>query len=274
MLLKGDAAALEWRIKAFLAQDETAIAELNDPSKDIHSENAEAFKLPNRTVSKQFLYRMIFADAFGEKGFKGPAFAYINDPNFSPTSKKAEFWEGVIERFFTKYEGIHRHSVGIIREAAETGRVISPSGREYPYTQYTRWDGTPQWPNTQILNHIVQGFSADIMILVRQHLFENWNPDWGLLINTVHDDCESDVQNDYGTICAASCLMEQSFKESNRLCRKWYGVDLNVPMQGEVKLGMTLHEDSMLKFRDKKNNIQEQLIKEELNRVCQLRQSQ
>lgn len=264
MILKGDAAQLEWRVKAFEAQDKVAIDEINDPTRDIHQENVDVFRLPNRTVAKNFLYRMIFADAFGDKGFKGPAYAYVNDPNFSPTSKSVSFWEAVIERFFSKYTGIYNHSVSIIREAAETGRVISPSGREYPYTQYTNWRGELDWPRTQILNHIVQGFSADLMILCRKHLYENWNKDWGILINTVHDDVESDVHNDWGTIYSASCLTETSFQMIQPLCKKWYGVDLNVPMAGEVKLGMTLHEDSMTKFRDKKGNIQEQLIREQL----------
>src|SRR4051812_1948996 len=96
VILKGDAAQLEWRVKAFLAQDQVAIAEINDPTRDIHQENVDVFKLPTRTVAKNFLYRMIFADAFGDKGFKGPAYAYVNDPNFSPTSRSVAFWEGVI----------------------------------------------------------------------------------------------------------------------------------------------------------------------------------
>lgn len=271
MILKGDASALEWRTKAFLAQDQVAIAELNDPSKDIHQENVDVFKLPTRTVAKNFLYRMIFADAFGDKGLKGPAFAYVNDPNFSPTSRSVAFWEGVIERFFTKYSGIYSHSVGLIREAVETGRVLSPSGREYPYKQFTGRGGEPRWPNTQILNHIVQGFSADIMIFVRLHLYQNWNPEWGVLINTVHDDCEADVKNDCGTILQACCLIEECFPQMNVGCKKWYGVELNVPMLGEAKLGMSLHEDSMIKFRDKQGNIQEQQIKEELEKVWQRR---
>lgn len=267
MLLKGDAAQLEWRVKAFEAQDEVAINEILDPSRDIHQENVDVFKLPTRTIAKNFLYRMIFADAFGERGFRGPAHAYTNDPNFRPTSSSVGFWEKVIERFFEKYQGIYKHSVAIIREAAETGGVISPSGREYQYKPYTKYNGDLDWPRTQILNHIVQGFSADLMILARKYLYEHWDFRSGLLINTVHDDVEADVPNDWGTIYQAGCLMLDCFTNIQPLCKRWYGVDLNVPMAGEVKLGMNLHEDSMTKFRDKQGNIQEQLIKEELEKV-------
>ena len=252
MLLKVDAAQLEWRVKVFLAQDQVGMREIQEVDsgvrQSLHLENMELFRLPNKTVAKNFLYRMIFADAFGEQGFKGPAYAYINDTNFSPTSKAISFWEGAIERFFGKYSGVYQHSVSIIREACERGEIISPSGRRYPYRTYTKWDGTPEWPRTQMLNHIVQGFSADLMLLARRYIYQNWNLDWGVLINTVHDDVEGDVHNDPGTIYSASCLMENAFLEVPKMAKKWFDVDLNVEMRGEVKYGMTLHEASMSNF--------------------------
>lgn len=245
MLIKADAKGLEWRVKAWLAQDKAAIEEILDTSRDVHSENQERFKLPSRTVAKNFSYRMIFADAFGEKGFEGPAFAYANDPNFIGTSSSVAYWAKVVERFFDKYSGMYNHSVEIIREACETGRVISPSGREYTYTPYTKWDGTPEWPRTQILNHIVQGFSADLMVLARKGIYDGWKWTWknkALLNNTVHDDVEADVINNRELIYEVCCLMEDAFLDIPKLAKKWYNVGLNVPMMGEVKYGPTLYE--------------------------------
>lgn len=250
MLIKADAAQLEWRVKTFLAQDEVAIAEILDPTRSIHLENKEAFGLPNKTVAKNFLYRMIFADAFGEQGFKGPAFAYVNDPNFSPTSKSVKFWHEVIERFFKKYSKVHEHSVSLIREGCEGGRIHSPSGREYQYKPYTNWQGEIDWPRTHMLNHIVQGFSADLMLLARRILFKQWDKSLGLLINTVHDDIEADVPNSPGTIYEACCLMEAMGEYIPSEAKKWFGIDLNVPMEFEVKFGRNLHEDSMIKFNN------------------------
>lgn len=248
MLIKADAAQLEWRIKVFLAQDKIAIAEILDPTRDIHQENKEVFKLPNRTIAKNFLYRMIFADAFGEQGPKGPAYAYVNDPNFSPTSTSIKFWTAVIERFFEKYPQIYQHSVSLIKEGCERGFIQSPSGRVYRYSPYTKRNGEIDWPRTQMLNHIVQGFSADVMVLARRIIYKNWDKSLGLLINTVHDDIEADVPNNPGTIFGVACLMEDSAEYIPEEAKKWFDINLNVPMEFECKFGMNLHESSMRKF--------------------------
>ena len=252
MLIKADAAQLEWRVKVFLAQDKVGMQEIEEVDsgvrQSLHTENMERFHLPNKTVAKNFLYRMIFADSFGPQGMKGPAYAYTNDSKFAPTSKSVKFWEKAIERFFEKYAGVYQHSVSLIRDACERGQVVSPSGRCYQYRTYPNWNGEAEWPRTQILNHIVQGFSADLMLLARKYIYEHWNPEWGLLINTVHDDVEADVHNDPGTIYQSSCLMEDAFPEITTGAKKWYGVDLNVTQRGEVKYGGNLHELSMSKF--------------------------
>src|SRR3990167_2458859 len=162
MLLKCDASLLEWRVKVFLAQDKVGMEELLN-NRDLHTENQEFFKLPTRLIAKTFIYRMIFADAFGERGYNTPAYSYANDPEFMQTSSSVKYWETVIEKFFKKYYGIKEHSLNLIRSAIETGRVESPSGRFYTYHQKAKRDGSLDWPRTEILNHIVQGFSADIV---------------------------------------------------------------------------------------------------------------
>src|SRR3990167_10657803 len=122
MLLKADASQLEWRTKVFLAQDPIAIREILQ-DEDLHSDNQKFFKLPTRTIAKNFLYRMIFIDAFSENGYRSAAYAYANDPDYSHVSGAMAYWERVIERFFDKYSGIHRHSVESIRQAVATGRI-------------------------------------------------------------------------------------------------------------------------------------------------------
>lgn len=248
MIIKADAAQLEWRVKAFLAQDQVAIQEILDPTRDIHAENQKELVLPGRTVSKNFLFRAIFADAFGEQGFRGPAYAFANDPNFAETSKSVAFWEKVIERFFSKYEGVYQHSISLIRTGCETGKIVSPSGRVYKYKTYTKWNGDQEWPRTQMLNHIVQGFSAELMIFARRYTYQNWNNDWGVLVNTVHDDIEADVHNDPETIYRSCCLMEDAFLSIPKQVKQWFNVVLNVPIIAECKYGPNLCEDSMTKF--------------------------
>ncbi len=251
MLLKVDASALEWRTKVFLAQDRTAIKEINE-GLDLHADNQRTLGLPTRTIAKIFLYRAIFADAFGERGFAGPAFAYANDSDFMGTSTSAKFWETVIERLFTKYEGVYTHSVGLIRTAIETGKIVSPTGRFYDYSPIPNRKGTKDWPRTQILNHIVQGLAADFVMLARLMAGKRI-PALGygknvLLINTVHDDLELDVVNDPEICYNVSCELEKCFQDIPIVFEKHYGVNVNVPLAGEVKFGMTLFEDDMVRF--------------------------
>lgn len=252
MLIKVDAAQLEWRTKVFLAQDEIALEEIIN-GRDLHTENQNQFGLPSRLVAKVFLFRAIFADAFGEKGFAGPAFAYANDADFRRTSSSTKFWEQVIERFYGKYKGVYNHSVGLIREVVANGQIISPSGRIYVYHPVERY-GRLDWPRTQILNHVVQGLAADFVMIARRLIWkriqeqEAYYKGLILPINTVHDDVQFDVDNDI-ELCYNICiLLEKAFADIPEAFKRIFGVEVNVPLAGEAKLGWTLDEDHMMKF--------------------------
>src|SRR5258706_360994 len=108
---------------------------------DIHTDNKNRFGLPNRTIAKNFLYQMIFSDAFGEQGFRGPAYSYAHKADFQEASTSIKFWEDVIEKFFGKYQGIYNHSIDLIRQATSTGCIIDPSGRFYKFSPIRNWDG-------------------------------------------------------------------------------------------------------------------------------------
>lgn len=253
MLIKADASQLEWRTKVFLAQDPIGIKEIQE-GYPIHDDNQKTFGLPTRTVAKVFLYRAIFADAFGENGIEGPGFAYANDSNFMGTSTSPKFWAGVMQRFFDKYRGVYDHSITLIRTAVESGKIESPSGRFYTYTPVRKRNGDSDWPRTQILNHIVQGLAADFVMLARLLIAADLDqfPEYhqGLILpqNTVHDSVELDVDNNI-ELCYNVCqLLINSFEGIPTAFKKAYGVTVNVPLTCEVKLGWTLDEDKMIKF--------------------------
>src|SRR3990167_343563 len=256
MLLKADAAQLEWRTKVFLAQDPIAIREILQ-DEDLHSDNQKFFKLPTRVMAKVFLFRMIFIDAFGENGYRSAAYSYANDPDFNHVSGAMVYWERVIERFFDKYSGIHRHSVDSIRQAVETGRLINPSGRWYPFAQHQRKDGSWDWPRSNILNYPVQGLAADFMTLARKIAWRNirsaawWDPERILFVSTVHDDLELDVDNDPELCYNISIELEKCFGLVSEEFERTYGTKVNVPLAGEVKMGWTLDETDMVKFNSK-----------------------
>ena len=252
MLIKCDAVQLEWRTKVFLSQDPVGMKEIQE-GYPIHEDNQKVFGLPTRTVAKVFLYRAIFADAFGEQGFKGPAYSYANDAEFRGTSTSSKFWEGVMARFFQKYTGVYNHSVELIRRAIETGRIESPSGRFYTYCPVARGD-SQDWPRTQILNHVVQGLAADFILtarkLIHQRLDEFPEYHQGLVLpqNTVHDSAELDVDNNMELCYNISILLENCFKDIPKEFETDYGTVVNVPLAGEVKFGWTLDEEKMIKF--------------------------
>jgi DNA polymerase I-like protein with 3'-5' exonuclease and polymerase domains len=252
LILKADAAQLEWRVKAFLSQDPIAIKEIAEDL-DLHTDNQQKFGLPSRLIAKIFLYRMIFADAFSEMGYSRPAYAYANDPEFSAVSTSTKFWEKVIDRFFAKYAKVREHSLNLIRTAISEGQITTPSGRFYKYAQRPNKRGQPDWPRTEILNHIVQGLAADFMMECRaiaSHRLKRLN--YGhraLLINTVHDDIEMDVDNDPELVYNICIMLKKCFQDIPKAFEKHFGVVVNVPMDGEVKFGWSLYEPLMMKFK-------------------------
>lgn len=252
-MIKADASTLEWRVKLFLAQDKVGIREIID-KEDIHTNNQVAFGLPSRLVSKVFIYRLIFADAFGERGYSGPAWAYAHDSDFMGTSESPKFWEKVVERFFTKYEGVREHSLSCIRTAIKDGRITIPTGRFYPFTQKLK-KGKLDWPRSEILNYPVQGFAADYMKQVR---LLAWNRirklgygDKCLFICTVHDDLQLDcsaIDNNPEIVYNVSQVLIKCFEDAPKLFEKNYGFKMEIPMTGEIKYGYSLYEPDMMKF--------------------------
>lgn len=257
MLLKIDAAQLEWRVKIFLAQDQVGMAEIENYEKtgfDIHTSNQKNFKLPSRVIAKNFIYQMIFQDAFGERGFHGAAGGFAAKADFQHVftgtkKEKIDHWLGVVESFFKKYPEIKQHSVDLITEATTTGRIVVPSGRFYPFSPEPDYFGNPDWPRTKILNYPIQGFSADLVQLARLIIWEWWDTQKGLLINTVHDDVEADVDNNPEVVYNICIALEESFKAIPRTFKQKYGSEINVPMSGEVKYGINLNEKFMRKFK-------------------------
>lgn len=249
MLVKADSKAIEWRIKADLSQDKTAIEEILN-NIDQHTANQKEFKLPSRLIAKIFVFRMIYADAFGEQGFNKPAWSYANDPDFSKVSDSTKFWANVVERFFKKYPGMYSHGFALIEEAKKTGKIVVPSKRFYPFAPRLI-GGEYRWPHSDILNYPVQGFAAEAMQLTRIYFWKQLkkgNYKKVHIINTVHDDLELDVDNDPKLLYNISILLEDSFAKGNDLIKENYGYSLAVPLLGEIKVGPNLYEASMIKF--------------------------
>jgi DNA polymerase I-like protein with 3'-5' exonuclease and polymerase domains len=258
LIIKVDAKALEWRIKAYLSQDKVAIQEILD-GVDMHSESQKAFKLPTRLIAKVANFRMIFADAYSDQGFKRPAYAYANDPEFQHVSTSQKFWTGVVEKFFTKYSGMYNHGWDLINQVYKSGRIVNPTGRVYLFEHRINKRGEPELPRTLILNYPVQGLAAELMALARVVLRKrliNQGYDLDrlvLLMNTIHDDIELDVDNNPELIYNICVELLRVFEDLPSLFEKYFQTSFNVPLAGEVSYGHNLA--NLIEFKKDKEII-------------------
>lgn len=251
MILKVDASQIEWRSKVFLSQDRVGIEELLDKA-DIHSDNQKKFGLPERRDAKFFVFRMIFANAFSEMGFRRPAYAYVHDPKFNVISSSLKYWERTCAAFFEKYEGMYAHGWALLDEVRRTGRIVNPTGREFTFSYKKNKRGEPELPVTHILNNPVQSLAtADLMTLARVVLWKRFLASQVdltrvLLNNTVHDSIEADVDLEPQECYNIMVEMEKVFEDLPELFERYFGVPFNVPLAGEVSYGPNLA--SLTKF--------------------------
>lgn len=231
MLINVDAKALEWRAVLHQSGDKVGIEEVMNGF-DIHAANKAEFELPERVIAKTFLFRAIF---------KGTAYSYSIDPKFAHVGGQ-DFWQRRIDRFYTKYTGIYEYHERLIEEAKSTGKVVVPStGRMYEFAPKLV-KGETKWPVTDIVNYPVQGWSADIMSIVRVALYTKLKQrkllgPFCLLINTVHDSIVLDVDQrrvNWYNICIA---IKESFDDVTKNYELIFNDKLLLPMAGEIHVG-------------------------------------
>lgn len=225
MLIQADAAALEIRVAAFLSQDETLIREIVEEL-DIHTDNQTRFGLPSRLIAKIFVFRLLYG---------GSAYSYANDPEFMTISKSEKYWQNVIDAYYDKYKGIKKWHSTLVREAVETGKVISPTGREYRFQKYNG-----NYKDTQIKNYVVQGTGADIMALARVSFFnrlKKLNYTDCLLVNTVHDSIVIDFNEKTCDNKQIARTLHDVFEDIPKNFEKLFLTPFNVPMTCEVLMG-------------------------------------
>lgn len=240
MLIKGDAAQLEWRSYLELSRDPVGLQEVCE-GLDIHTNNQQYFNLPSRLVSKVFLFRYIY---------RGSAFAYSRDIEFSHVSSDISFWQRVIDAANAKYNVLYQYQESVLEKARRREVVILPSGREFLFDISQDKKGKYYWDEKKITNYINQGFGADIMLcarlILRIRLKKYFKNQKALLINTVHDDVVLDVDNDPELLYNISIEVEECFSKVPEFFTKYFDKEFVVPIAGEVKFGHNRNE--MTKF--------------------------
>lgn len=180
--------------------------------------------------------------------YRGSAFAYSKDPDFTPVSTSVQFWQDVIDKYYSKYKQILATHEKYIKDATTTGKVTSPFGREYQFTPVKKWNGDIKWNESDITNYPNQGCGADVMAVARVAVYQRWKRMGfnGKLISTVHDSIVADVPDN--EVEPVSVLFDEVFKDLPKLVTQAYGVDWNIPMLGEVSIGPNMAELTEVKF--------------------------
>lgn len=226
MLIEADAAKLEIVVAAYLSQDPILCQEVRD-GVDIHTNNQKRFNLPTKTIAKIFVFRLLYG---------GSAYSYAKDKEFNWISSDPKYWQKIIDEFYEKYQGVAKWHEHIVSEASKTGRLVMPTGRIYTYQPYWKIDKWV-WPRTTILNYPVQGLGADLMAIARVSAYKRLR-DKCLFINTVHDSILVDVDNDPELWYYIWNKFNIVFADIPENFKRLFGVEFNLPMKCESKMGM------------------------------------
>ena len=243
MIVNADAKSLEWITYLYISQDKNGIEEwqnfvADSKLNDIHTKNERDLRLSSRLIAKIFLFRCIY---------RGPAFAYARDPDFSKVSTSVKYWQKVIDAFFEKYYGLNQRHIELIREATTTGQTVSPFGRIHEHKQRQTRQGM-EWNVSDITNHINQGCGADVMAVARVVFANRWMDSGleGKLISTVHDSIVTDVPEKNVKACAQ--LMFDTFRDLPKSISQAYGVEWNLPLICEVGYGPNMKDLTEIKL--------------------------
>ena len=217
-VLEADFAQLEFRVAAFLAQDKVAMKEI-ETGFDVHSYTANVISDAGQATNRQEAKAHTFAPLFGATGY-------------GRSRAEAAYYTHFVE----KYKGIAAWHNELASEALRFNKVTNVSGRQYAFPHVMRRaNGTPSH-FTQIKNYPVQGFATgDIVPVVLTEFEKRIAGMQSCLVNTVHDSLVADVHPDetQGVIQ----VVENLNGNLNNIIQEAYGVEMNVPLLLEAKMG-------------------------------------
>ena len=217
-ILEADFAQLEFRVAAYLSQDDTAIDEVKTGF-DVHSYTAKVISNAGQPTSRQDAKAHTFAPLYGASGYgRSPA--------------EAAYYT----HFNEKYKGIARWHKSLAREAMTTNRIVTPSGRQYEFENMERrYNGTVS-NYTMIKNYPVQGFATgDIVPIILLEFEKRLDKYLSCVVNTVHDSIVVDVHPDE----VEQVIETVGYLNDNlsSIINDYYSIDFNVPLLLEAKIG-------------------------------------
>jgi len=219
-IMEADFAQLEFRVAAFLSQDRTAIDEVTTGF-DVHAYTAKVISDAGQNMSRQEAKAHTFAPLYGASGF-------------GRTQAEAEYYQ----QFTKKYNGIAQWHTALASEALNTGKITTPSGREFAFPDVQRRRNGSVTYFTQIKNYPVQSFAtADIVPISLIYIDKmlEINKLNSCIVNTVHDSIVIDVHpNEKEKVLR---IISRTNEVLTSLVNKRWNLDFNVPLLLEAKIG-------------------------------------
>ena len=217
-ILEADFAQLEFRTAAYLSQDKIAMKEIKNGF-DVHSYTEKDITDAGQKISRQEGKTHTFAPLYGATGF-------------GRTTAEATYYE----QFTKKYEGIALWHSRLAKEAITTGKIKTPSGREFSFPDVQRKRNGSVTYFTQIKNFPVQSFAtADIVPLALINIEKELQTKESCIVNTVHDSIVIDVHpKETQDVLNIIKKINENLKF---LVDKQFKIDFNVPLLLEAKIG-------------------------------------
>ena len=212
-IMKMDFAQLEFRTAVFLAQDKQGMEDIKN-GVDVHQYTADVIGV-SRQEAKAHTFKPLYGGVTG-------------------TDNEKRYYDA----FKEKYKDIAKWHEKLQSEAIQFKVVKLPSGREYafPGAQRQSWGGSTY--STQIKNYPVQGFAtADIVPITCIEVYKLMKEKnvKSVLVNTVHDSIVVDIHPDEEDIIIN--IFKQGADKVIPVLKEKYGIDFNVPLDIEMKIG-------------------------------------
>ena len=217
-IMEADFAQLEFRVAAFLSQDQRAMQEVSEGF-DVHSYTAKVITDAGQPTTRQDAKAHTFAPLYGATGY-------------GRTPSEAAYYK----HFLEKYTGIAKwHSV-LAKQALNYRYIKIPSNREFAFPDVQRKrDGTVTH-FTAIKNYPVQAFAtADIVPLALVEIYNRLKPYKSRVVNSVHDSIVIDVHPD--EIEESVRVIDGVQRDLVDLINKKWSIDFNVPLALDSKMG-------------------------------------
>jgi DNA polymerase I-like protein with 3'-5' exonuclease and polymerase domains len=124
----------------------------------------------------------------------------------------------------------------LAKEALATGKITTPSGRQFSFPDVHRLISGKITNFTQIKNYPVQSFAtADIVPLILMYIERKLEPYQSCVVNSVHDSIVVDVHpNEEKEVLDVIEITNQNMIS---LIEKEFKIEFNVPLLLEAKIG-------------------------------------